>query len=208
MGVRGDIRGSITFTNEVWFDLFRLSGTGKHYIINENADELTLHYDLEDVRVGCGGGNPVAYCDLVPFEFQHLDFGLMADYAEFYHPCWDYIHNFLHDFMDCGIDELSRRADLDKDWLETIWSELDLGATAFDNVIDNGDVNPDADNYVFEDGEWSQGFDDACSNACPYVCALEAYGEMDKQVLIELAGDDWEDEVEPIYNKIMELYKE
>lgn len=208
MGVRGDIKGSITFTNEVWFDLFRLSGKGKNHIVLEDADELTLHYVVEDVRVGCGGGNPVAYCDLVPFEFQHLDLGLVVEYAEFYHPCWEYIHEFLHDFLMAGIDELKFRGNLDKSWLDTIWSELDLAVDAFDNVLDNGDVSPDADNYIFEDGEWVQGFEDAYTNADAYAYALEAFGELDKQVLKEFAGEDWETEVEPIYNKIMELYKE
>lgn len=208
MGVRGDIKGSITFTNEVWFDLFRLSGKGKNHIVLEDADELTLHYVVEDVRVGCGGGNPVAYCDLVPYEFQHLDLGLMAEYAEFYHPCWEYIHEFLHDFFMAGVDEIKFKGNLDKSWLDTIWSELDMFSDAFDNVLDNADVSPDADNYIFEDGEWVQGFEDAYTNADAYAYALEAFGELDKQVLKEFAGEDWETEVEPIYNKIMELYKE
>jgi hypothetical protein len=205
MGVRGDIKGYINFSNEVWFDLFRLSGKGKDYIVNEDADELCIYYLIEDVRVGCGGGNPVAYCDLVPYDLQHLDLGLMADYASFYHPCWAYIHEFLHDFLMCGVDEIKHRGNLDKGWLDTIWSEFELNDEAFDNVLDNGDVNPDADNYEFEDGEWVQGFEDACTNANPYGYALEAYASIDEQELREWAGEDWEDEVKPIYEKIKEL---
>jgi hypothetical protein len=205
MGVRGDIKGHITFTNEVWFDLFRLSGKGKKHIIKEDADELTLHYLVEDVRVGCGGGNPADYCELVPYDLQHLDFGLMAEYASFYHPCWEYIHEFLHDFLMAGVDEIKFRGNLDRSWLDTIWCELDLGYSAYDNVLENGGVNPDADYYIFEDGEWSQGFEDACTNANPYGYALDAYDALTKEELMEFAGEDWETEVEPIYNKIKEL---
>ena len=206
MGVRGDIKGYINFTNEIWYDLFRLSGKGKKYIIKEDADELCLHYEIEEVRVGCGGSNPVAYCELVPFEFEHLDFQVIADEASFRHPCWAYIHDFLHDFLMCGVDEIKHRGKLDKSWLDTIWSEFELNDEAFDAVLDDDNVEPDADDYMFENGEWVSGFSDAFSNANPYAYALDAYASIDEEELREWAGEDWEDEVEPIYRKIKELH--